>query len=142
MASHCHLEQCLVKKLLPFFLFAFSSHAFSQMWEAIVESETNSVYSYDPVTIVREGDIVTYWELSNYGTPLKVGDLIIVSSKSKVTQDCKNNTYRIGDIIDYDGHNGQGNVVNIAMLTMTNWYSSFPGTVNEVMRTKVCKGPF
>jgi hypothetical protein len=129
----------LVKGLIPFFLIALSSQAFGQIWEPVVESEEKSVYYYDPTTVKREGDIVTYWELSNYGVPLKSGSVTVISSKSKVIQDCKNGRYRIADLIDYDGPSGQGNIIYVAMLTMTNWYSSPVGSVNDAMRSKVCK---
>jgi hypothetical protein len=117
----------------------FSLNAHSQIWEPVVQSETNSVYSFDPTTVKRQGDIVTYWELSDYSPPLKEGNLIVASSKSKVIQDCKNDRYRIADLIDYDAPGGRGNIVNVAMVTMTNWYKGQPGSVNDAMKMQVCK---
>jgi hypothetical protein len=114
-------------------------NAYGQIWEPVVQSETNSVYSYDPTTVMRDGDIVTYWELSDYSPPLKEGKLVVVSSKSKVIQDCKNDRYRISDLIDYDAPGGRGNIVNVAMLTTTNWYKGQAGSVNDAMKSKVCK---
>ena len=117
----------------------FSLRAYGQLWQPVVESDDGSVYSYDPATVKREGDIVTYWELSDYSKPLKSGHLIVASSKSKIIQDCKNNRYKVGDLIDYDGHKGAGNIVNVAMVTETNWYKGGEGSVNEVMKDLVCK---
>lgn len=122
--------------LLSIFL---SLRAYGQLWEPVVESDDGSVYSYDPTTVKREGDIVTYWELSDYSKPLKSGRLSVISSKSKITQDCKNNRYKVGDLIDYDGHKGTGNIVNVAMATETNWYIGQEGSVNEVMKNFLCK---
>jgi len=124
-------------KILTLF-FLMSNSTFGQVWEPVIESENNTVYSYDPTSVKRDGDVVTYWELSDYSTPLKSGKLVVVSSKSKVIQDCKNNRYKVGDHIDYDGHKGTGNIVNVAMVTETNWYSGQMGSVNEIMRDKVC----
>ena len=90
-----------------------SLRAYGQLWEPVVESDDGSVYSYDPTSVKREGDLVIYWELSDYSKPLKSGRLSVISSKSKITQDCKNNRYKVGDLIDYDGHKGTGNIVNV-----------------------------
>jgi len=109
------------------------------MWEPIVESETNTVYSFDPSSVKREGDMVTYWELVDYKTPLKSGNLVVVSSKSKVIQDCKNNRYKVSDLIDYDGHGGNGNIVSVTMNSETNWYKGTPDSVNEVLKNRLCK---
>ncbi len=117
----------------------FSLRAYGQLWQPVVESDDGSVYSYDPATVKREGDIVTYWELSDYSKPLKSGHLIVASSKSKIIQDCKNNRYKVGDLMDYDGHKGAGNIVNVVMVTETNWYKGGEGSVNEVMKDLVCK---
>ena len=128
-----------IKKLLMVSLLFISVNTFGQLWEPVVENDDGSVYSYDPTTVKREGDIVTYWELSDYSKPLKSGYSMVTSSKSKIIQDCKNNRYKVGDLIDYDGHKGTGNIVNVAMVTETNWYKGGEGLVNEVMKNLVCK---
>jgi len=128
----------MMNRLLVF-LFLFSFSVYGQVWEPVVESENGSIYSYDSTSVKREGDIVTYWELSDYSSSLKSSGIVVVSSKSKVIQDCKNNRYKVGDIIDYDGHKGIGNIVNVIMVTETNWYQGGLGSVNEVMKDKVCK---
>lgn len=128
-----------MKNLLLLCFLLSTGPAFGQLWEPVVESDDGSVYSYDPTTVKREGDIVTYWELSDYSKPLKSGYSMVTSSKSKIIQDCKNNRYKVGDLIDYDGHKGTGNIVNVAMVTETNWYKGGEGSVNEVMKNLVCK---
>jgi hypothetical protein len=128
-----------VKRIFILLSIFLSLRAYGQLWEPVVESDDGSVYSYDPTTVKREGDIVTYWELSDYSKPLKSGRLSVISSKSKITQDCKNNRYKVGDLIDYDGHKGTGNIVNVAMATETNWYIGQEGSVNEVMKNFLCK---
>ena len=127
-----------MKKLLLLLLIV-SNSSYGQLWEPVVESDDGSVYSYDPTTVKREGDIVTYWELSDFSKPLKSGHLMVTSSKSKIIQDCKNNRYKVGDLMDYDGHKGTGNIINVAMVTETNWYKGGEGSVNEVMKNLVCK---
>ena len=116
-----------------------SSYTYGQIWEPIVESESNTVYYIDSSSIKREGDIVSYWELSDYSTPLKDGNLVVVSSKSKIFQDCKNNRYKVGDLIDYDGHKGMGNIVNVTMGSVTDWYKGTTDSVNELLKKRLCK---
>jgi len=126
-------------KKLFFLLLLISTSSYGQLWETVVESETNTVYSIDSSSVKREGDIVTYWELVDYKTPLKSGNLVVVSSKSKVIQDCKNNRFKVSDLIDYDGHNGMGNVVNVTMVSVTDWYKGTPDSVNSLLKERVCK---
>ena len=128
-----------MKRLLIFIGISLSLTAYGQAWEPIVESETQVEYSYDPSSVKREGNSVTYWELSDYKNPLRDGNLIIMSIASKVVQDCKNSRYKVTDMIQYDGHKGMGNVVNVVMSTQTNWYTSVSESVNSAMQQLVCK---
>ena len=98
------------------------------------------MYSYDSSSVKKDGDIVTYWELVDYSTPLKSGNLLVVSSKTKVIQDCKNNRFKISDLMDYDGHKGMGNIVNVELVRKTDWYQGQEGSVNDVMMKLVCRG--
>jgi hypothetical protein len=127
-----------MKYFFPIFLLLATS-SFAQIWEPVVESENQVTYSYDSSTVKREGDIVTYWELVDYSKPLKSGNLMVISSKSKIIQDCKNNRFKVADLIDYDGHKGMGNIVNIELARTTNWYQGTPESVNEALKDKVCK---
>ena len=90
-------------RILLLSLAFISFRSYGQLWEPVVESETHVEYSYDPATLKWVGNIVTYWELSDYSTPLKAGNLTVKSTKSKVIQDCENNRFRVADLIDYDG---------------------------------------
>ena len=116
-----------------------SFNVYGQIWEPIVESDKKIVYSYDSTSIKRDGDIVTYWELVDYPTPWISGNKTIVSSKTKVIQDCKNNRFKISDLMDYDGHKGMGNIVNVELVRKTDWFNGVEGTVNHVMMKLVCR---
>lgn len=127
-------------KLIFFVLtILMTSYVNGQIWEPVVESETGTRYSYDSFSLKRDGDIVTYWELVDYKNPLKSKDLVVTSSKSKIIQDCKNNRFKVSDLIDYDGLNGTGNIVNIELTRLTDWYQGTPDSVNDVFRKLVCK---
>ncbi|QWD13099.1 hypothetical protein G6703_02180 [Polynucleobacter paneuropaeus] len=75
----------------------------------------------------------------DYKTPLKSKDLVVTSSKSKIIQDCKNNRFKVSDLIDYDSHGGMGKIVNIEMIRQTNWYYGKPESINDAFRELVCK---
>ena len=126
-------------RLIPLSLFILANYAFGQIWDPVIQGDNGTVYSYDSVSVKREGDTVTYWELVDYSAPLKSGSLTVVSSKTKVIQDCKNNRFKVAELIDYDGHKGTGNIVNIELARQTNWYQGTPESVNEVLKNKVCK---
>lgn len=128
-----------MKKLIPFFMMSISSLVYSQVWEPLVESENGTKYSYDSSSVKREGDIVTYWELVDYKIPLKSKNLTVTSSKTKIIQDCKNNRFKVSDLIDYDSHEGMGKIVNIEIVRQTNWYENKPESINDVFRELVCK---
>jgi outer membrane lipoprotein-sorting protein len=128
-----------MKKQLFILSLLIASPAYSQLWEAVTSSDGQTIYSYDPASLKREGDIVTYWELVDYSTPWKSGNLTIVSSKTKIVQDCKNNKFKISDLIDYDGRKGKGNIVNVEMQRKTDWFHSSEGTVNDEMMKLVCR---
>jgi hypothetical protein len=127
-----------VKKLLLLLLIV-SNSSFGQVWETVVESEDHNVYSYDPSSIKQDGDMVTFWEMIDYKTPMKSGKSMVLSSKTKIIQDCKNNRFKVSDMIEFDGHNGLGNMVNVTVGSNTNWYTTKLDSINEVLKEWVCK---
>ena len=128
-----------MNRLISLSLFILSSQAFGQIWDPVAQTDDGTVYSYDSASVKKDGDTVTYWELVDYSVPLKSGGLALVSSKTKVIQDCKNNRFKVADLIDYDGHKGMGNIVNIELARQTNWYQGTPESVNEALKNTVCK---
>ena len=127
-----------MRYLFVLYIFFLSSNVLAQIWYPVVESEDGATYSYDSSSIKREGDIVAYWELVDYSEPLKSGNLVVSSAKTKVIQDCKNDRFKIADLIDYDGRKGMGNIVNVEMARQTNWYKGTPESINEAMKNIVC----
>ena len=127
-----------MKKLLLLLLIV-SNSSFGQVWETVVESEDHNVYSYDPSSIKQDGDMVTFWEMIDYKTPMKSGKSMVLSSKTKIIQDCKNNRFKVSDMIEFDGHNGLGNMVNVTVGSNTNWYTTKLDSINEVLKEWVCK---
>lgn len=128
-----------LSKVSVFFLLLIALNVHGQTWEVVAESEKKTTYSYDPASVKRAGEIVTFWELVDYSAPLKSGKLTIRSSRTKIIQDCKNKRFKVADLIDYSGHNGTGAIVNVELVKMTGWYQNLPDSINDAFREKVCK---
>lgn len=126
-------------RFLIFLAVLLSFNAHGQSWEQVVESESGTIYSYDTSSIKRDGDIVTFWELVDYKVPLKSRNLLVVSSKTRVIQDCKNNRFKVAELMDYDSPRGMGKIVNVQLSGQTNWYQGESGSVNDALRERVCK---
>ena len=105
----------VINKFLLLCMFTLSGNVYGQIWEQVASTEQGTVYFYDPASVRRDADIVTYWELVDYMQPLQSGNIVVTSSKTKVIQDCKNNLFKIEDLLDYDGHKGMGRVVNVEL---------------------------
>jgi hypothetical protein len=117
---------------------ALSSSCFAEQWDSVVSNDSDSVYFYDPNTVKRNGDLVQYWELTNYTNKLKVGTTIVSSSKTLIEVDCKNSKYRTIRVIDYDKDFGKGNIVNTGVTQHTKWFPSPKESVSSEMELKVC----
>lgn len=110
-----------------------------EQWKSIVESESKDVYFYDPNTLLRDGEKIEYWELTNFKSPVIVESLVFKSSKSQVLLDCENNKYKTLNAIDYDSDYARGNIVNVSMVEKTYWHSIDEGSVADVIQITLCK---
>lgn len=127
-----------MRKTIGVILMLLSLNCLGEQWNSVVMNDNNSVYFYDPNTVKRNGDIVQYWELSNYKEGITDGKVVVLSSKSLVEVDCSKNKYRTLRVIDYDKNSGQGNILNISLNEQSNWSSSPMGTVSSVIEGKMC----
>jgi hypothetical protein len=127
-----------MKNLLPLCLMLSIGPTFGQSWEPVAETDNGTAYFYDAFSVKRDGDLVTFWELVDYPTPLRSGKLVVASSRSKIIQDCKNNRFKVTDLIDYDGRHGSGKIVNIELVKSTDWYLGTPESINEALKNRVC----
>ena len=129
----------IVKQIVIILSLFVSLNSYAQLWEPVVQFESLTTYSYDPLSVKREGDIVNYWELVDYEKPLNSGVLLVASSKTMVIQDCINNKFRVATLMDFDGHKGMGKIINVELFRTAKWYESTTGSVNEVLKKLVCK---
>jgi hypothetical protein len=111
---------------------------FGEQWNSVVVNDNDSIFYYDPNTVKRNGDIVQYWELSNYKKGITDGKIVVLSTKTLVEVDCKKSNYRTLRVIDYDKQSGQGKVLNISLSEQLNWSPSLLGTVSSVIEEKMC----
>ena len=118
--------------------FLFSTLCFGEQWNSVASNNDDSVYFFDPSTVKINGDLVQYWELTNYKNKLKVGTTIVSSSKTLIEVDCKNSNYRTLRVIDYDKDFGKGNIVNTGVTQHTKWFPSPKESVSSEMELKVC----
>lgn len=127
-----------MRKIIGVFFMFLSLTCFGEQWNSVVMNDNNSVFFYDPNTVKKNGDVVQYWELSNYKVGITDGKIVVLSSKSLVEVDCRKKNYRTLRVIDYDKQSGQGKVLNISLTEQSNWSSSRMGSVSSVMKEKMC----
>jgi len=62
-------------------------NANAELWNAVVVSETGTTFFYDPTSIIRDGNMVKYWELENYPEPMVGCNYNLLSSKNQMLFD-------------------------------------------------------
>ena len=67
-----------------------SFSVYGERWVYVVSNDDRTDYFYDFDNIKRNGELIEYSELVNYGKPLMLDKLKIYSTKSQVNVDCKN----------------------------------------------------
>ena len=127
-----------MKNLIGSMLMMMSLICYGEKWDNVVSNENDTVFFFDPNSVKKNGNLVQYWELTNFKEKLKSGNIIVSSSKSLVEVDCKNNRYRNIQVIDYEKEFGLGGIVNIDISGEKKWYSSPKESVSSVMEQKMC----
>jgi len=114
-------------------------NANAELWNAVVVSETGTTFFYDPTSIIRDGNMVKYWELENYPEPLVAGNIILLSSKIQMLVDCQNKKYKNLNIFDYSKSFATGDLVKIDLTGNSPWNPITPGSVDNALFDFVCK---
>jgi hypothetical protein len=115
-------------------LFCLPSYA--QDWYKITKSEQGDVYYIDLKSIIRIGDIVSYWSKGNYGEPTKYGDL---SSLGSYRVNCTTKESIIGFIYFYSETDNCGERTSMVFPKNQSWRSVTPETINASLMRFVCK---
>ena len=78
-------------------------------WVAVTTHDSGHIYA-DPSTIIREGNQVKMWTLVDYKKPKIIAPQLkpIMSMKSQIEFDCKENLSRMISIFTYPENMGVG----------------------------------
>ncbi len=115
-------------------LLSLPSHAHE--WYKIVSSEQGDVYYIDLKSIIRIGNIVSYWSKGNYGKPTKYGDL---SSLGSYRVNCTTKESIIGLTYFYSEADNGGEKTSVVYPKNQNWQPVIPNTINASLMRFVCK---
>jgi hypothetical protein len=130
-----------VKCFVAAILLLIAINANAELWDAAVTSETGTTFFYDPTNIIRDGNMVKYWELENYSKPLIAGNIILLSSKIQMLVDCQNKKYKNLNIFDYSKSFATGDLVHVDLTGNSPWNLITPGSVDNALFDFVCKAP-
>ncbi len=111
-------------------LFSFSAYASSADWVYIGKNKVEPIYHYyiDCETIVIQGNKITYWvkERNN-----DIGEI-----KSRKTIDCKENVFRISDIVVYDSDGSLSKSNSFG--NSGEWSAITPETMMNIQKLLLC----
>ena len=82
-----------------------SSPVQAQLWDYIVTSDRGNRYYIDPLSIQRNGPIVSYLQLTNYPQGTDTANKAMLSFVQFKTNDCARNQFTISRLIGYEYEN-------------------------------------
>ena len=91
--------------LYVFLLISFQSQA---QWVALLENTRNDTMYYDPTRIVQNGDIFHVRIYSNFANARPNDSYASQSTMTHVSINCRNKTFSILQMIDFDDQNLRG----------------------------------
>jgi hypothetical protein len=120
--------------LLFLTLLPISSHA--QEWYQIATSEQGDIYYIDLKSIIRIGNVVSYWSKGNYKEPTRYGDL---SSLGNYRVNCTTKESMIGFTYFYSEADNSGDRTSLTLPKNQNWKPIIPDTINASLSRFACK---
>ena len=111
--------------------------AYAEVWTPAGKTDDGTIISYDSSSVQRFGDVVTYWEMSNYSKNVGQGDQI-KSKKTQIETNCKTGLDRATKIFAYSKPNTGGDIINTYVNDKAKWTPSPIGSAGEVMLKTVC----
>jgi len=93
----------------------------------LARDEISKVF-VDTESISREGDRATMWSLTNYASPMEIGNDEHMSSKELIEYDCKDKQHRILVLYWYSDRDAEGDVV---------YQETAPGTMQPIIEDSV-----
>lgn len=107
-----------------------SSQAHAYQWEKIASGrEPDEEYFVDKESILVDGEIVSFWDMSSSVKKLKLKKL-----KTKMQINCADKTFKIDHIVTYEK-----NDMSEMSRGFDEWLPIVPQTINEMKMKYVCK---
>jgi hypothetical protein len=119
-------------------LLLLSAPVKAQLWEYIVTSEHGNRYMIDPLSIKRQGNEVSYTQLTNYAKnflpePRKIRSIVQYKSN-----DCEHYKFAITHLIGYEQEDAKGSIVVVEMETKKKWLEVTPGKIADIIHQEIC----
>ena len=115
-----------------------SSPAQAQLWDYIVTSDRGNRYYIDPLSIQRNGPIVSYLQLTNYPQGTDTANKAMLSFVQFKTNDCTQHRFNISRLIGYEHENAKGSVVTIEFAKEEKWLTINPKKIAYIIHQEVC----
>lgn len=127
-----------MKALILFSVFLFTPlAAYSEVWTPAAKAEDGTIISYDSASVKRFGDVVVYWEMSNYSK--NAGQVNqIKSKKTQIEVNCRTGLDRATKIFAYSKLDARGDIVDAYIYDKANWGPALDGTAGWVMKNTIC----
>lgn len=126
-------------KFLPIAFLLASSISYAQIWDYVITSEAGTIYFIDPISIVKNDDVVTYSQLLNYPNGYDSKNRKIHSIQHTKQINCKDNTSRTISMIAYEKENLKGDVLTLSVGRETAWSQINKNSILSLYREEVCK---
>ena len=115
-----------------------SSPVQAQLWDYIVTSDRGNRYYIDPLSIQRNGPIVSYLQLTNYPQGTDTANKAMLSFVQFKTNDCSQHRFNISRLIGYEHENAKGSVVTIEFAKEEKWLTINPKKIAYIIHQEVC----
>ena len=115
-----------------------SSPVQAQLWDYIVTSDRGNRYYIDPLSIQRNGPIVSYLQLTNYPQGTDTANKAMLSFVQFKTNDCARNQFTISRLIGYEYENAKGSVVTVEFAKEEKWLTINPKKIAYIIHQEVC----
>jgi hypothetical protein len=123
-------------KWLIILLLNLPFYANAQEWVKVVSSEDGDAYFVDIKSLLRIGNIQSYWEKTNYTKPTRYGDL---SSLGNHRINCETKEYQSIVVNFYNAIDNQGEKTSTIYPKDQSWKPIKPDTIHSSLMRFVCK---
>lgn len=125
-------------KYLLLLLIFVNSSANAQLWDYIVTSVDGSAYYIDPLSIKRQGQVVSYVQLTNIPKGTRSAGKVILSVVQYKSNDCERNLVNISRLVGYERELAKGSIVTIEMTPEITWSKITPNKIGDIIHQEVC----